>query len=186
MDPEIWKTLLTVAASAVGAVLGVGLAFGRFRRERLWDARFKAYSDILAAVERVAAIGEYERASSCSEPTVMSNTDYLKGDTDARREIERHSQVSTLLLGRAFLQRLRILRRDLYHHDFQWNDELMGESDQVREEASLPQGAQAKALAESALEDLLPLAELHVGGGPLQFVRAFSARHRTRRSFKSS
>jgi hypothetical protein len=169
MDDLLWKFLLPAIGSAAGAVLGVVLAFGRFRREKLWEARFKAYSEVLAAVERIGAVGEYERAMRCNEPTRMDNRDYLEGDGAARRDVDRHTKVSTLLFSASFGRRLEEFNLSLYHLDFDWNEALLGESDDEKHYARLRWGAETARLASDALSDLRVYAEADVGGSTLKW-----------------
>jgi hypothetical protein len=66
-------TVLISFLSAYGASL---LAYGKFKRERNWDERTKAYSTVLDAIEEMLFWCEQARAEHCCEPFNGTATDF--------------------------------------------------------------------------------------------------------------
>lgn len=160
---QIWTAVLTVIGSSIGAFISVRLAFARFRQERLWDARFLAYRDCIAAVEHLAAVNEAVRAWIGCEPLRMPDDEWQKGDLHARREVDRHANTSTLILCAGFRSRLLRFNEELHSAHHRWNGENAAPLRPEYSEDTKQMAAGVAGLGRDALRDLQTLARADLG-----------------------
>lgn len=160
---HLWPTVVTFFASSLGALLTVVLALGRFRQERLWDAKFSAYNEVIASLQRVAAVNAQRSAEGSPLPMRLSFEDMKHGDFEALGTLQRHEQASFLLLDSHFQRLLEQFNHDYDSLQMSWSDEH--DHSPYLDERSWPNhcGEIAK-LAETALSEMRSPAEDAVYG----------------------
>lgn len=107
MPSQIWMiagpVIAAIITGVISAWLTASLAFRRFRHEKWWDEKFRAYSDILSSLHNIA-VGFDE-----SEEAIMRG-----GDIPADRQKFFHEQY---LAGKATIERQADLADFLLHKD---------------------------------------------------------------------
>jgi hypothetical protein len=116
---EIGKLILQLAASLVVAWLAVRWAFGRFKKEKLWERQLEAYTDVVTALGTMRMIlgrwgDDMEGLRSYSDEAKKAfNVEY----GEAKRQFERTAAVGRLILPEETAKTLDVLVRQLEADD---------------------------------------------------------------------
>lgn len=159
---QVLTALIASALSVLGAWAGVAFAFGKFRRERMWEARFAAYSEILSAIERIVAVNQHTVGLRHNEPARMPQDDYARGDKVARRVVQRHVDVSGLLLSEAFMTDLSNFNADLADMEHALFHQVKGEFEPRQIEIQTEHAVRVSQLAALHLRRLGALAKADI------------------------
>ena len=111
----------------ITAVVSVRLALGRFQRERLWDRKLQAYSEIFQALFHIKAYTT--RILAQIEEGTQFDKEYMSElgsqATAGYNEIRKAVVMGTLVLGEDAVQRLQSLENDFDdpHYNMDIHDE---------------------------------------------------------------
>lgn len=152
---QFLTALLAAFLSSLGAFYGTSLAFKKFRRERLWEARYHAYRQVLEDVHQVGAVAELRRATLTQEHAPRPTN---PKDDEARDRLEREAAVGGMLLDDAFVQRLIKFNTDVYLLDFEAAGSLLlANTDTEKGYIRIKKAGELVALATDAQKDLQKL-----------------------------
>ncbi|MDR6992457.1 hypothetical protein [Luteimonas sp. 3794] len=158
---QIWTAVLSVLGSSIGAFVAVKLAYGKFRSERLWDARYHQFTEILNVVHQIEAAADFRLAMLSHEPT---RVDGSGSDSASRAELERFTAIAGLLHDNEFCARINELDYRLWQRDRALVDDLRGEVDELmRETAQRFHANEVRNLAIAARHDLQDIARASIG-----------------------
>ena len=151
MPTSVWSVGLSFVAAFLGAWFAARFALYRFYRERVWEKKTVAYSEIFAALHGMGRWfdAHVHEATSGRELGEVAASHLSAEYGDAKAELERRLDSELWLIPTECRKRAEHLMRDLARRgdDWDWNDML----------------ANGQAAIESANDDLRRLARIDLG-----------------------
>lgn len=120
-----FNVLKDIAIPMLAAWVGFWLAGRKFKKERLWQEKYAAYQQVLAAIEAISLWAE----ESCNGTRMLPTIGWFDGKTStdfysqARREIAKHARIGMLLLSSETISTLEDFQRDIFRENFRAEDE---------------------------------------------------------------
>lgn len=107
--------LLQVALSVLGAFGGAFFGARRFVREKTWEAKHKAYQDIVESVNKVSYWAEQHLANLFDLPSTTSErfAELGREFEHAREQLSRYAVVGGLLISEAATREVESLRNEI-------------------------------------------------------------------------
>jgi hypothetical protein len=126
MGELTFQALVVIGSAYLGAFLGTR----RFVREKRWEAKNKAYQDIVEAVHKISYWAEQHYASVHFLPTPPEDKfeELAKSYEAAREELWRYSAVGELFISREARREVEGLRNEIEQAAFWYEQERTPES----------------------------------------------------------
>ncbi|HIF9455533.1 hypothetical protein [Photobacterium damselae] len=114
MDIEVYKLVVPLLGSFVGAVLGAHIALSRTKKEKIWDEKRELYSKVIVALEDILYWAEQIRSEYCCEYTSRSDSNIEQ----SMREVQKLAVTGRLVMNDEFYDLLVAVNSALQKENF--------------------------------------------------------------------
>ncbi|MFT4919815.1 MAG: hypothetical protein ACI8RU_002442 [Zhongshania aliphaticivorans] len=125
-EVEIPMWFVSFCTALLAAFFGSLLAIKKFKKEKIWSEKYKAYQDVLSALEAMLL---WANETYCHQKMIPTKgTQGIEGGnwpsfSEARRVIAKTTRVGSLLLPTEVIDELEALESDLWNENFRTDDE---------------------------------------------------------------
>tara|TARA_R110001583_G_scaffold49686_1_gene155511 strand:- start:1767 stop:2273 length:507 start_codon:yes stop_codon:yes gene_type:complete len=125
-EVEIPMWFVSFCTALLAAFFGSLLAIKKFKKEKIWSEKYKAYQDVLSALEAMLL---WANETYCHQKMIPTKgTQGIEGGnwpsfSEARRVIAKTTRVGSLLLPTEVIDELEALESDLWNENFRADDE---------------------------------------------------------------
>lgn len=123
---ELFKvTVTTLILPFIAAFFGSLIAMLKFKKERLWQEKYKAYQEILNSAETIKLWATEMARSSYLMPTInfFDGKKPYEAYSEARRQVSKYICVGKLLISEDVRERLEKMENEIYSEEFRANED---------------------------------------------------------------
>ncbi len=116
----------TFLAAFLAAFFGYFIAVKKFKKEKLWQEKYKMYQDILSSLEAMLIWADETYCYNKMIPTIGLKTiekNKLISFAEARRNIAKISCIGQLIISDGVITELNLLQSELWNEDFRAKEE---------------------------------------------------------------
>lgn len=141
---QSWLPLfLAIVTPSITALLGYVVFLKRHKAETKWQEKYKAYREILEAIQNMVHWADETYAGFYCLPTVGSDsTKILEAYSEARRCVLKYITIGRLVIGDEVAVKLTDLGRELAEEDFRFKDNATDDDNFPEEQAEHAQHVQ--------------------------------------------
>jgi hypothetical protein len=123
---EILKLIITFGTTLLAMFLGYFIAVRKFKKEKIWQEKYKSYQDILSALEAMLLWANeiycYNKMIPTKGTKNCDNSKHLSY-SESRRIIAKTACIGKLLICNEVIQELEQLEQEIWKEDFRADDE---------------------------------------------------------------
>ena len=130
MQVEFFKWLLSAVLASSAAFLGAYIGLGKYKKEKVWDAKNQAYQNILNALNEIRFWASENLSGNVGLPVVGSKTseELRKSYTSAKEQLEKYAYIGELVVSDDAYAVIRKVMHEISAEDFRFEDEGGDES----------------------------------------------------------
>ncbi|HIF9125385.1 hypothetical protein I3256_10415 [Photobacterium damselae] len=155
MDIEVFKIVVPLVGSFLGALFGAYLTLSRFKKEKIWDEKRELYSRVIIALEDITYWAEQVRSKHCCEYTsrLDSNID------ESMRDIQKLTASGRLVMNDTFYSLLVSVNNSLQSENIKTYEAAQEEFDKPQSDHLFRHAIRVRDIAEEHLPKLIKAAK---------------------------
>jgi len=125
MSQSLLSWLSSFAVQLLAAFIGSFLALRKYKKETIWQEKYKAYQEILAAIQNMKHWAEETYSSCLCLPTIggIEVNEFHRGYAEARRCVSKFIDIGKLVISDEVANKLNEMNRLLWEEDFRFGGE---------------------------------------------------------------
>lgn len=159
MSQSLLSWLTSFAAQLAAAFIGAFWALRKYKKETMWQEKYNAYQEILAAIHNMKHWADETYSSCLCLPTIgeIEGKELHRGYAEARRCISKYIDIGKLVISDKVAEKLNEMNGLLWEEAFRFEDEGMDDnnySDELSRHAE-----NVKKIIDGHLEEIITLSK---------------------------
>lgn len=153
---------ISFISTLLAVFFGYLIAIKKFKKEKTWQEKYKAYQDILAALEAMLL---WSNETYCTEKMIPTKGTYGANNenwlsfSEARRVIAKASCIGKLLIANDVIMELETLESELWEENFRADDESYHQNTFEESEALAQHAKNIEMIVKPKLQRIIFLAK---------------------------
>lgn len=119
----IFNFFLTPSLTMLGAFFGTYFAFAKFKKERLWDEKHNAYTEILLALHQIKKCADHKELKELQFPTMTKEEDgSIEKYQGAFQTLIKHKETGALILNEQVIDTLEKVTDEIYQERHSYSE----------------------------------------------------------------
>ncbi|HFD4055700.1 hypothetical protein [Vibrio parahaemolyticus] len=155
MDIEVFKIVVPLVGSFLGAAFGAHLTLSRSKKEKIWDEKRELYSRVIIALEDISYWAEQVRSEHCCEYTSRPDSNF----DESMRDIQKLTVSGRLVMNDEFYNLLVSANNSLEAENFNAHEAAQEAFDNPQSDHLFRHAVRVRDIAEEHLPKLIKAAK---------------------------